>query len=226
MTASRSSRRSSRARVARQGARAASTRSRCWRSRAGWSPAARRQRGRRLGLDVAAHRSASSPPPRPASSPGWCELRAREPLVDVRHDADPGGLVDEHLGDALRLRDVLDDDRRCRVPADAARAGLRLRRVGHRVGFRAAAALRPRCSSPASSTGAFATRYGSKVPLVVGFALQRARHAVPGRRARQRVELLRGHGARRTRHRLRVLGDVEPDRRGRAARSRPASRPA
>ena len=46
---------------------------------------------------------------------------------------------------------------------------------------------------------------------------QRARHAVPGRRARQRVELLRGDGARRARHRLRVLGDVEPRRRGGAA---------
>ena len=63
-------------------------------------------------------------------------------------------------------------------------------------------------------TGAFSTRFGSKVPLVVGSVFSAAGDAVPRGRARKRVELLRRDGARRVRDRLRVRGDVEPRRRG------------
>ena len=63
------------------------------------------------------------------------------------------------------------DDRRAGVPADAVerRATASARRSPSRASR--CCRCRPRCSSPASSPARSTTRYGSKVPLVVGSAL-------------------------------------------------------
>ena len=178
--------------------------------------AARRQRGRRLGLVVAA-RDRPLRRRRGAVRRLARDRAARRAAAGRRaHDAHPGGLVDEHLGDAVRLRHVLGDDRRAGLPAEPRERRLRLRRVDHGVGPRPAAAL-GRDAGRGHPHGRVLDALRLQGAARRRLDLQRARHALPDRRARQRVELLRRHGARRIRHRLRVLGDVEPRRRGGAA---------
>ena len=75
-------------------------------------------------------------------------------------------------------------------------------------------------------TGRFSTRFGSKVPLVVGSAFSALGMLFLTVAHGSEWNFYVAHGARRARHRLRVLGDVEPRRRGGARRARPASRPA
>ena len=119
------------------------------------------------------------------------ELRATQPLVDVRHDAHPDRVVDEHrrrccsASACTRVMVVVPaflQTPRARATASARRSPSRASRCCR---------CRSRCSSPASLTGAFddALRLEGAARGRVG--AERGRHAVPGRRARQRVELLR-----------------------------------